>query len=138
MAKPSLKFTHWVSWSERSSLRGMGLPGIYLLGRFSKPPSGKASPIEKRIIYIGETSRSKLGKRLREFHYTAFDGRGDHPGGRLYRRAYHDEGERLFTAIAPVKGLAGTRRAIFLRYVESKLVWDYARRNGTAPRCNRS
>ncbi len=137
MARQTPRFTPWIEWSKRSALRGMGEHGLYVLAKFRKPATGHAQPTDKRVIYIGATSRSKIGKRLREFHHAAFDGRGENPEGRIYRRAYHDKGEGLYVAIAPMKGLAPEKRAVYLRYLESKLIWAFARRHGGAPRCNR-
>ncbi len=137
MAKSGVKFTRWAEWSERSSLRGSRQPGIYMFARFRKGPQGNAKHNDEKVIYIAETSRSTISRRIREFQHAAFDNKGTHPAARNYRRAYRDDTKNLYVAIAPVIGMKGTKRAAFLRYIESKLLWEYTRRWGIPPKCNR-
>lgn len=119
-------------------MRGTRSPGLYLLARFRKTPQGHARHNERRVIYIAETSRSTISKKLREFHHTAFEGKDQHPAGRTYRRAFRDQGGSLHVAVSPMRDFKGTKRAAYLRYVESKLLWEYARRWGNLPRCNQT
>jgi hypothetical protein len=40
-------------------------------------------------------------------------------------------------AALPVKDVEETIRPFFIRYVERKLIWEYANRQRALPKCNR-
>ncbi len=136
MEDSEIIFSHWTRWTERTLLKGIHSPGVYLLAHFDVEPAGQANPRAKQIVYIGETCKN-LMRRWRQFNRSAFEGKFGHSGGRTYRRVFDDQGDNLYVAAFAVEGLDEQIRSLFIRYVERKLIWDFARNWGAAPRCNR-
>lgn len=134
---PEIAFSSWIPWRDGDSLHGITLPGVYLLARFDMAPPGGASPEQREIIYIGETCRNSLRGRWRQFHRSAFERKSDHSGGVTYHKAFGDHGELLHVAAFPVGDLDDEVRPLFIRYVERKLLLNFALRWGTSPKCNR-
>lgn len=137
---PSIAFSEWVLWTERATLKGIDAPGIYVLAHFRIAPAGNADLLAQEVIYVGETCDRTLRRRWRQFHHCAFEGKEKgHSGGITYRRLFggKDIGE-LYAACFPVGNLLNDKlRPLFIRYVERKLILDYAVTWGAAPRCNR-
>jgi len=135
---PRIVFSSWTRWAERMTVDGIDAPGVYLLAHFKKPPLGNADPQIQEIIYIGETCNQSLKKRWRQFHRSAFEGKEGHSGGKTYRKIFAGkDGENLFVAAFPVDELSDKLRPVFIRYVERKVVLDYALKWGAAPKCNK-
>lgn len=135
---PKIAFSNWVQWANRETLDKIDKPGVYLLAQFVEPPSRNADPQVKEIIYIGETCNRVLKKRWDDFHRAAFQGkRGIHSGGENYREALTDNSDNLYVAAFPVSGLPDQLSSLFIRYVERKLILEYALRWGPAPKCNK-
>jgi hypothetical protein len=130
-------FTNWIRWSERTSMEGIHNPGVYLLVHFDSAPSGKAKPLAKKIIYIGETCNNSLKGRWNQFNRSAFQGKDGHSGGITYRQVFGDKGSKLYIAALPVDKMDGMLRSLFIRYIERKLIWEFAQKWGTAPKCNK-
>jgi len=137
MQAPEIIFSHWVPWADRTSLKGINYPGVYLLAHFDATPTARANPQAKEIIYIGETCDNSLMGRWRQFHRSAFEGKYGHSGGATYRQVFGGQGDNLYVAAFPVEELDEEIRSFFIRYVERKLIWEFARKWGTAPKCNR-
>jgi hypothetical protein len=91
MSLPKIEFTSWHQWKSRDGIKDTNHPGVYVLAKFSKPPSGQANLLDKRIIYFGETC-NELKERWHQFERSAFRGQQGHSGGRNYREEYGDEG----------------------------------------------
>src|SRR5690242_7853291 len=53
------------------------------------------------------------------------------------RDVFGDDGATLYVAAFVPEGLSRELRALYIRYVERKLVWEYARAWGAPPVCNR-
>jgi len=88
-------------------------------------------------LYIGEMCDQPLKERWNDFHRSAFEGKKGHSGGKTYWKLFGGKGrEDLFVAAFPVVELSGKLRPLFIRYVERKLILDYALRWGRAPKCN--
>jgi hypothetical protein len=136
MKVPNVTFSHWTKWDEHTSLNGGQFPGVYLLAHFVVTPVGKAKPQAKQIVYIGETCNNSLIGRLRQFNRSAFQGKSGHSGGSTYRQAFGCLGSNLYVAVFPVKGLNKELCSLFIRYVERKLIWEFGRKWGDAPKCN--
>jgi hypothetical protein len=136
---PAIVFSCWVSWADRSSLEGCQYPGVYLLAHFDVMPSKPADPQAQQIVYIGETCDRRLIDRWRNFHRSASTGKHAHSGGRTYRELFSDSASKLCVAALPipVEQLTEPFRSLFIRYVERKLIWEYAWKWGSAPFCNR-
>ena len=107
------------------------------MAHFDVTPAGRANPRVKQIVYIGETCKNSLIWRWRQFNRSAFEGKAGHSGRKTYRQVFGGQGNNLYVAAFLVEGLDKETRSLFIRYVERKLIWEFARRWGTAPRCNR-
>ena len=137
MSLPTVSFSEWVRWQERTGVDGIQAPGVYVLARFVTPTPGEADPLAREVVYIGETSARTLRERWNEFSRSAFEGKFEHSGGRTYLAEYGDDGSSLFVAAFPVANMGKELRPLYIRHVERKLILDYAVRWGNAPRCNR-
>jgi hypothetical protein len=133
MREVKVTFTSWQPWKKRTAEKR---PGVYLLGCFrGKPPTGRARPLCSKIIYIGETHQQTLHKRLKDFDRSARTGKKAHAGDRSYhdrilKKKKCDElpGD-LYVATAtfsPVSSDYTACQSFLIRYVESKLVWEFA------------
>ena len=138
MKLPKIVFSGWTRWADRTAIDNIDAPGIYILAQFKKPPIGNADPQVQDIIYIGETCDRTLKKRWDNFHHAAFQGiKGIHSGGETYREIVNDNGDNLYVAAFPVNELSPQLRPLFIRYVERKLIWEYALKWDVAPKCNK-
>jgi hypothetical protein len=137
MREPEVKFTPWVRWSERTTLEGVHLPGVYLLSHLNARLVGHADPQVKDVIYIGETCGNSLLERWRQLDRAACRGKRGHSGGLSYRRLFGQPAGNLHVAAFPVSNLDECIRASFIRYIERKLIWEFARKWGAIPECNR-
>ncbi len=133
---PKIKFANWVSWNDRSTLENIKFPGIYIISKFKSNLSRKVDLKDKDIIYIGETC-SSLQKRLRQFNHSAFKGARGHSGGASYRKKYNDKGENLYVSVFPVVDISDNARHLYIRYIERKMILDYALKNGNQPILNK-
>lgn len=134
---PRIRFSHWARWSDQKLLKGTDSPGVYLLAHFRKAPAGPADALARQVIYIGETCNNSLLGRWRQFDRSAFRGKSGHSGGKTYREKLGGKGARLYVAAFPVQNRNEVIRPYFIRYVERKLIWNFCRKWGTAPNCNR-
>jgi len=133
-----IKFTPWITWKERKTITGKKLPGVYLLSHFDmKPNKESANPRSKEIIYIGETSKRTLNERLNQFERSAFKRKNDHSGGKNYREIFSDQGECLYVALFHVCDLDDKIHPLFIKYIERKLILEYALEWGESPICNK-
>jgi len=136
-----INFSTWYSWARRKKIPHYKEPGVYAFARFKKPPKGKANPLDKSIIYFGETC-SSLGKRLYQFEQSAFRGKRAHSGGSNYRKKHpHDtKGKDLYVAAMPVtkaKHKNKDLRESLIRFLERKAILDFTVRYKKMPECNR-
>jgi len=133
---PPIHFSPWTPWEERNLLKNAHLPGVYLLLHREGGPPSRVVPLDRDIIYIGETTDGSLVGRWQQFNRAAFQGRHGHSGGLRYRETFGDEGEWLYVAAFVPEGLAREMRSLYIRYVEHKLLWEWGRAAGSAPICN--
>jgi hypothetical protein len=134
-----VSFSNWIPWDNRDSLPAVDKPGVYLLAIFPSlddMPSGEADALAREIIYIGETCKNSLTGRWYQFERSAFLGKNGHSGGWTYREKYGNTASQLYMAAFPVDIGNKTLQPLFVRYVERKLIWEYARKWGKAPSCN--
>ncbi len=136
MRLPKVVFSSWVQWANRKKLKNRDLPGVYLLARFKSPPN-RVNLRAEEIIYIGETCK-KLMSRWGQFNRSAFKGKRGHSGGHTYRRKRLGSEKGLYVSAFPVpeNGLGVECRPLFIRYVERKLMLEFAKKWGKAPVCN--
>ena len=136
---PKIDFSKWVSWGERNTLPSIENPGVYLIGRFSKPPNGKPGNVPpKETIYIGECTKQSLGLRLRQFSYSARTGRRAHAGGRTYYKRIRERCKNLYVSVFSPRGLPSGLTPFFIRHIEQDLIWKYCAevKNKKPPKCN--
>ncbi|MFC1580079.1 hypothetical protein ACFL4N_04135 [Thermodesulfobacteriota bacterium] len=131
-------FSRWKQWGDRDSLNeALNFPGIYLLAHYQRWQSGPAKPLTSRVVYIGETCKQTLKRRLNQFENSGFSGKPGHSGGRTYWKKFKGKtSAQLFVAVLPVKLINVDIRPYFIRYVERKLIWEYARKYNSPPLCN--
>jgi hypothetical protein len=134
---PDVNFSQWVPWTKRINLDGIDLPGVYLLAHFTDQPPMSLNPHAQEIIYIGETCNQTLRQRWYQFNRCAFhEGRG-HSGGIKYRKLFAGRyKDRLYLSAFPVIGLNAELRPLFIRYIERKLILEYALNWDKSPICN--
>ncbi|OPX22896.1 MAG: hypothetical protein B1H03_03220 [Planctomycetales bacterium 4484_113] len=130
-----LKFSTWHRWDERTRIRWVDEPGVYLLALGVKPDE-HCDPADKRIIYIGETCAT-LKRRLNQFNATAFRNSRGHAGGRAYREIIRKPPEKLFVAACAPQIQKNLERSAFIRFLERKLILGYVLANGRLPKCNK-
>ncbi len=124
-----LEFQPWTRWSDRLSLADD------LLARFQQPPR-TVDPRDDAIVYIGETVSQALSSRWYQFNRSAFEEKSGHSGGHTYRHVCGGQGRNLFVAALPVHR-PEPHAGAYIRYVERLLIWEYCRRHGDLPCCNR-
>ncbi len=137
--EPAISFTPWTRWADRNLVKNAHLPGVYLLAHWDDGPPSRVDPLSQEIVCIGETTEGSLMGRWQQFNRAAFEGKPGHSGGMVYHETFGDgeeDAERLYVAAFVPEGLSRELRSLFIRYVERKLVWEWARRWGSAPVCN--
>ena len=137
MRLPKIKFSKWVKWSERSKIDNSNFPGVYLLAKFKRVPKEHASPLDKNILYIGETCKNTLKGRWKQFNSSACYNKDGHSGGFTYYKKYKGNVKDLFVSALPVMNLNEGLIHLFIRYTERKLLLNYGLRYGKQPECNR-
>ncbi|MFA5293815.1 MAG: hypothetical protein WC496_12400 [Phycisphaerae bacterium] len=136
MSLPPITFSNWVRWIDRTNINSLGSVGVYILAHYKEPP-GIVDLQSQEIIYIGETCNQSFSKRWEQFHSCAFKGKENHSGGETYWKLFSGKYiEYLYVASFPVDGLSDELCPLFIRYVERKLILEYAIKWGAAPRCN--
>jgi hypothetical protein len=131
-----IQFSSWSIWRDKNNLENIKFPGIYIIAKFKSNLSRKVDLKDKDIIYMGETC-SSLQKRLRQFNRSAFKGARGHSGGSSYRKKYNDKGENLYISIFPVFNISDNIRLLYIRYIERKMILDYALKNSNQPILNK-
>lgn len=130
MELPKIEFSKWYGWYNRESIENISCPGVYILAKFKEVPKGKASPLDKNIIYIGETCNNDFKGRLLQFHKSAFKSKSGHSGGFSYNKKYGDNPDGLYVAIMPIVNLTDNILPPFIRYIERKLILEFVLKNG--------
>ena len=163
--KVSISFTPWASWAHRNSLDDKDRSGVYLIGRFEQPPpAGPADPLEKNIVYIGESAEGRFQSRWRAFARSAFGVGGKHRGGRRYREKFGGDSSVLYVSALSCEGLMKALLGIdtcslldidadhaklgmkeealpeinspLAKYMERRLILLYSLAHGHMPPCN--
>ena len=136
MKMPQILFSKWFQWSERTKIENADLPGVYILAKFKKIPEGNANANEMSIIYVGETCNQTLKKRWYQFNNSAFRDKDGHSGGWSYESKFKDRGDDLYVAAFPID-LPKNLRHLFIRYLERKLILEFALKYNTQPTLNK-
>lgn len=134
---PKIKFSSWFKWNDRIKIENINSPGVYLLAKFKRKPGGNAKLDSKHIIYIGETCDNSLRGRWNAFNRAAFRGKAGHSGGLTYYNTYRDSGDDLYVAALAVQDMPDNLRHLFIRFIERKLIYEFALKHGSQPDINR-
>ena len=139
MARPK-SASAWVTWRSRNNLKDLHLPGVYFIGVFPTSPPGLDIQ-DASIRYIGHTT-VPLKNRLLKFHYSAFDAKDGHSGGRTYCSKYMNGRPGIVTrglrvCVIPVYGTEPTRSAL-IKLLERKYIYGFVQYHGRLPACNKS
>ncbi len=145
---PELKFrwiadrlSPWTLWPRRSEFSPLGwmLPGVYLLAHLNSLPRN-VDPTDERIVYIGETHAvdQSLKIRWQAFQQGAFKhGKGPHAGGNTYYRMFGVSRERELCVSGLALKLEQPWGSAFILAAERLLIWEFVRRHGRLPQCNK-
>lgn len=138
MHLPKIKFTTWIRWKDRKKLAGFQAPGVYILANFTEDiPQKTGNPLDKRVIYIGETTKNNLKNRCNQFHRSAFLLRAGHSGGITYRKVVDRDESSLYIAVFPLVDISEPISTMYIKFVERKLLLEYTKEWGNPPKCNR-
>jgi hypothetical protein len=132
------KFCEWVHWRDRSDLLRDDGPwlGVYLWGRFRRPPSVKPyPPLPRQVIYIGEAKNIDRRPLSGEHHRLSH-----------YRATFQDDPhlQMLYASVCCVhrfgSGFASkkartlySRLRVYTQWVEASLYWEHTRIWGRPP-----
>ncbi len=130
-----LKFSRWTAWSEREGIDVCGNPGVYVIGLFGRMPSGSVVPLDRNVVYIGETVKRSLRTRWSQFDRSAYHRGRRHSGGMTFRRDIVGTWKRLHVA-GVAFDLEGEHASAYIRAVERMQIWDYVSAHGKLPVCN--
>lgn len=140
MKTPEIIFSEWHAWDDVKSIPHGNRPGLYIIARFEKKPSGAAQAHTREILYIGEThgKSQSISKRLQKFFKASQVGEMiyKHSGGNRFNRVMGNDLSNMYAAgFAPV--LEDERFLNpFIFYAERRLIWEYIAKWGTIPACN--
>ena len=131
----------WIRWPDHWNHRDIGHPGVYLLAKISGALPVPVDCLDQRIIYIGETTRQTLEKRLREFRYSAFQGKPKHSGRftffvRLLSGQPGSEPQWLCVALVPIKIPEPRRRTASIHCLKQSLIEQFRDKWNRRPECN--
>jgi hypothetical protein len=140
LSDPEIRFSSWVTWEQRGVFAQLTIPGVYLLAHLATTLTGPADPLTREIVYVGETGA--LHTRLGQFNTVALAGHGNHSGARAYYKEFKFRPplKGLSVAVLPMAldGAWNHRQGTaFRKYIERKLIWQYAAKWGDMPICNR-
>lgn len=113
-------------------------PGIYVLAHFEGLPEAEASPNSEAVIYIGQSERSSVDQRLRDFQKTALGELG-HSAGWTYQTEWATDWESLVLfRNTYVTWKAYAKGCTYIpREEEKELIQKYVDRFGKRPFLNR-
>jgi len=141
------------------------MPVVYLIARFEQGPSpGSADPLEKNIVYIGQSSAGRFQGRCRAFENAAFRNKGKNRAGKRYRQLFDGNSSPLYVSVLSGKGLVkaflglevcplldingssakvditdkllGEIDDLLIKYMERRLILLYSLAHGYRPVCN--
>lgn len=140
MRDPVVTFSSWRPWHSRTEISGVESGGVYLLAHFPKTaPKGAACPLDRHIIYIGETHRQSLVRRWSQFQRSAATGARGHAGGRTYYERYGKlRGDLYVAAFSRLPTAWSERqRCFFICHLEVKLIWSFSKEYSPDKLCNK-
>jgi hypothetical protein len=136
MQQPDPKFSPWVQWDKRGSLKtaeSIAVTGVYMWARFEHAPDPAIRPYPElpvELIYVGETNDLNARPLGNAIHH-----RLEHYDDRFPDDPDHNH---LYVSVCPVAPFVPrdkqchTFRA-FTRFLEAQVYWEYARRFDSRP-----
>lgn len=131
------QFSSWALLNERRAMQGIKTPGVYLLALSEDQPTPYREN-QDSLIYIGETTRQTLLKRLSSFERSCTSDRLGHSGGVSFRKSFPSilEAKNLWVSILPVNLDNSHQNHAYIKFVERALIWDYVSKNNRPPTFN--
>ncbi len=135
------KFSNWVHFSDFKTLESVKLPGVYVLAHFNDGVPSDIDVCKSNTVYVGETTKQTICKRLAQFGRSAFFRKNGHSGGWTYSEKYFKGieqdliPENLYVAILPIDKSEKESKA-FIKLVERLVIWQYFQVNNDYPSCN--
>jgi hypothetical protein len=136
-------FSEWIRFPEYKEFTGRNSPGVYLLANFKRKPSGRPNPLSPKVVYVGETTKQDLSKRLYQFSRSAFSRKFGHSGGWSYSELFLNNKERknspenLYVALLAVDKSNIEESTVYIKAIERVIIWEYYQSNGFTPKCNK-
>ena len=121
-------FSSWARWSDRESLPGANLPGVYAVVISTDDLAGQLFSWRDDLVYIGMTNSQRgLSSRLRQFH-NSIEGREGHGGAKRVRFKHQDFAvlePALFVATHPFECDVRSNAAEDLRVMGQVAAFEY-------------
>ena len=134
------KLPKWCRWDERDSLPDLEHLGIYVIAVSENRPA-KNNPAAKEVVYIGEAhgAKSSLKRRMRYFDRAARGKKCSHSGGKSFHENYGTRklGKAWVMTFPTTNRLPGKKGAVLAKLLERELIWDFYRKHGCLPKCNK-
>ncbi|MEI7064070.1 hypothetical protein [Dickeya chrysanthemi] len=133
------KFQPWINLTKRQDIAEKHLPGVYMIAMGETAPAD-CHITDESIIYIGETTRQTLSKRIHQFAVSAFNEKPGHSGGNTFRKnnkeVFGDVPETmLWVSVCPIQ-IDSICASAYIRYLERRQILKFVRAHGKLPRCN--
>lgn len=135
------KFSNWVRFSDFKNLASVKLPGVYVLAHFYDEVPREIDVCKNNTIYVGETTKQTIYKRLSQFSHSAFSRKNGHSGGWTYSQKFLNNSaqelipENLYVAILPINKPEKESKA-YIKLIERLVIWNYFQVNNDYPSCN--
>ena len=121
-------FDPWNRWSERSGVRGLQHPGVYVLAISTEDLQGQPFNWIPEIAYVGMTnSLAGLRGRLKQFDNTIL-GKTGHGGAERFRHKHQDYAQlcqQLFVTVARFPCEVKSAKPADLRVMGSVAAFEY-------------
>ena len=130
----------WCRWDDRDDLSDLEQLGVYVIAVSANRPT-RRNPAAKDVVYIGEAhgDKSSLKQRMRYFGRAARGKNCPHSGGTTFLGTIGPlDPVKAWTMIFPTtKRFPGKKGAVLAKLIERELIWEYYRKHGCLPKCNK-
>ena len=130
----------WCRWDDRDDLSDLEQLGVYVIAVSANRPT-RRNPAAKDVVYIGEAhgDKSSLKQRMRYFDRAARGKKCSHSGGRSFHKNYgvRKLGKAWVMTFPTTNLFPDKKRAVLAKLLERELIWEYYRRYGCLPKCNK-
>ncbi|MEG9860968.1 MAG: hypothetical protein V6Z81_00450 [Parvularculales bacterium] len=132
---PKIEFSEWYARDDVKNNPHRNQPGVYIIARFVHKPEGTADYNAKEILCVGETTRD-IHTRLKQFFRAAKNGKTNHNPGKKFFRKFSGNLDNIYVASFSPELEEEHCLDPFIRYLERKLILEYAIKHGSIPFCN--